>query len=146
MKILVINGPNMQLLGKREPDVYGSQSLEDVYADLGTFAQSFHVELDFFQSNHEGDIVDKIGNIGPDINGIIINPAAYTHTSVAIHDAIKGINQPVVEIHLSNIHKREGFRHTSLTAPACIGQICGFGTYGYRLALEAIVDLIKKQA
>lgn len=135
----------MQLLGKREPEIYGSESLDDVQVKIAGIAESLDVDIVFFQSNHEGDIVDKIGNIGSDVDGIIINPAAYTHTSVAIHDAIKGINRPVVEVHLTNIHKREGFRHTSLTAPACVGQICGFGTMGYKLALEAIVELIKKK-
>ena len=145
MKILLINGPNMQLLGKREPEVYGSESLADVQVKITGIAEPLGVEIDFFQSNHEGDIVDKIGNVGSEFDGIIINPAAYTHTSVAIHDAIKGIEQPVVEVHLSNIHQREGFRHTSLTAPACVGQICGFGTMGYELALKAIVELINKR-
>ena len=144
MKILVINGPNMQLLGKREPEVYGSESLNDVQERLAEFAVSLGVETEFFQSNHEGDIVDKIGNAGDEIAGIIINPAAYTHTSVAIHDALKGIAKPAIEIHLSNIHSREGFRHNSLTAPACVGQICGFGTQGYKLAMEAMVEIIKK--
>lgn len=145
MKILLINGPNMQLLGKREPEIYGSESLADVQVKIAGIAKSLDVDIDFFQSNHEGDIVDKIGNIDSEVDGIIINPAAYTHTSVAIHDAIKGTNRPVVEVHLTNIHKREGFRHTSLTAPACVGQICGFGTMGYKLALEAIVELINKK-
>lgn len=144
MKILVINGPNMQLLGKREPDVYGKESLDDIQTQLSEFAKSLGVETEFYQSNHEGDIVDRIGKIDNDISGIIINPAAYTHTSVAIHDAIKGIAIPTVEVHLSNIHSRENFRHNSLTAPACVGQICGFGTQGYKLALEALVQLIMK--
>ena len=142
MKILVINGPNMQLLGKREPEVYGSESLDDIQAMIAEFADSLGMKTEFFQSNHEGDIVDKIGSSGDDIDGIIINPAAYTHTSVAIHDALKGIPQPAIEVHLSNIHQREDFRHTSLTAPACVGQICGFGAAGYKLALEAIKELI----
>jgi len=142
MKILLINGPNMQLLGKREPEIYGKETLNDMHVKIAKFSESLHVETEFFQSNHEGEIVDKIGNVEKDIDGIIINPAAYSHTSVAIHDAIKGIPQPVVEVHLTNIHKRENFRHTSLTAPACEGQICGFGTSGYKLALEAIIELI----
>ena len=143
MKILFINGPNMQLLGKREPDVYGNESLEDVQKKIAEFAKSLNIETEFFQSNHEGDIVDQIGNAGDDITGIIINPAAYTHTSVAIHDALKGIAKPAIEIHLSNIHNREGFRQNSLTAPACVGQICGFGTQGYILALEAMAEINK---
>ncbi len=144
MKIFIINGPNMQLLGKREPEVYGSESLEDVQINIAKFAESLNLETEFFQSNHEGDIVDKIGNAGDDIAGIIINPAAYTHTSVAIHDALKGIAKPAIEVHLSNIHNREGFRHNSLTAPACVGQICGFGTQGYKLAVEAMAKIICK--
>ena len=144
MKILIINGPNMQLLGKREPEVYGNESLNDMQDMIAEFADSLGLETEFFQSNHEGDIVDKIGNAGDDIAGIIINPAAYTHTSVAIHDALKGVSPPAVEVHLSNIHQREDFRHTSLTAPACVGQICGFGTTGYKLALEAMAGIIKK--
>ena len=142
MKILIINGPNMQLLGKREPEVYGSESLDDVQDMIAEFANSLGLETEFFQSNHEGDIVDKIGNTGDDIAGIVINPAAYTHTSVAIHDALKGIAKPAIEVHLSNIQNREGFRHNSLTAPACVGQICGFGTAGYKLALEAMAGII----
>ena len=144
MKILIINGPNMQLLGKREPEIYGSRSLEDLQNMLTEFADNLGLQTEFFQSNHEGDIVDRIGNAGNEIAGIIINPAAYTHTSVAIHDALKGVAKPAIEVHLSNIHSREGFRHNSLTAPACIGQICGFGTHGYKLALEAMAEIIKK--
>jgi len=144
MKIMVINGPNMQLLGKREPSVYGNESLDDLQQMLAEFADTLGIETEFFQSNHEGDIVDKIGNIDNSVAGIIINPAAYTHTSVAIHDALKSIAQPAVEVHLSNIHNREGFRHDSLTAPACVGQICGFGTLGYKLALEALAETIKR--
>ena len=132
----------MQLLGKREPDVYGSESLSDLHEMIAKFADSIGVEVECYQSNHEGDIVDKIGNIGNDVDGIIINPAAYTHTSVAIHDALKGIAKPAVEVHLTNIHSREGFRHNSLTAPACIGQICGFGLQGYKLALEALKSIL----
>lgn len=143
MKILIINGPNMQLLGKREPEVYGKESLNDVQNMIAEFADSLGLETEFFQSNHEGDIVDKIGSVDDNIAGIVINPAAYTHTSVAIHDALKGVAKPAIEIHLTNIHKREGFRHTSLTAPACVGQICGFGITGYKLALEAMVEIIK---
>lgn len=145
MKILVINGPNMQLLGKREPEVYGNESLVDVQEMVAKFADTMGMETEFFQSNHEGDIVDKIGNSGDEIAGIIINPAAYTHTSVAIHDAIKGIAKPTIEVHLSNIHTREGFRHNSLTVPACVGQICGFGTQGYKLAIEAMFEILKKK-
>lgn len=142
MKILIINGPNMQLLGKREPDHYGNKSLKELEEHLEKYANSLNIETTFFQSNHEGDIVDQIGNQSDEFDGIIINPAAYTHTSIAIHDAIKGIDKPTIEVHLSNIHTREDFRHKSITAPACMGQICGLGVMGYKLALLAIEDKV----
>ena len=138
MKILIINGPNMQLLGKREPEIYGSATLADLENDLKDYAMKIGVELEFFQSNHEGDIVDKIGATDESYTGIVINPAAYTHTSLAIHDAIKGCGIKTIEVHLSNIHARESIRHTSLTAPACIGQIAGFGLNSYKLAVDAL--------
>ena len=141
MKILIINGPNMQLLGKREPEIYGSATLADLENDLKEYAIKVGVELEFFQSNHEGDIVDKIGAADDSYAGIIINPAAYTHTSLAIHDAIKGCGIKTIEVHLSNIHSRESIRHTSLTAPACIGQIAGFGFNSYKLALDALRNI-----
>jgi len=140
MKILIINGPNMQLLGKREPDHYGNQSLKELEEHIEEYANSLNIETTFFQSNHEGDIVDKIGDQSDEFDGIIINPAAYTHTSIAIHDAIKGVGKTTIEVHLSNIHTRENFRHKSITAPACMGQICGLGIMGYKLALLAIQD------
>ena len=133
----------MQLLGKREPSVYGNESLDGLQQTLAKFADTLDLTTEFFQSNHEGDIVDKIGNIDDSIAGIIINPAAYTHTSVAIHDALKSIAQPAIEVHMSNIQDREGFRHNSLTAPACLGQICGFGSLSYKLAIEALAEIIK---
>jgi 3-dehydroquinate dehydratase-2 len=139
MKILIINGPNMQLLGKREPHIYGTKTLTDLQNDLSEFTADLNVELSFFQSNHEGEIIDKIALAAGEINGIVINPAAYTHTSIAIHDAIKGVGIPTVEVHLSNINAREGFRHQSCTAPACIGQICGFGFGSYKLAIQALM-------
>ena len=143
MKILIINGPNMQLLGKREPDIYGSDSLDDLESKIRGIAEKSEIEVEFFQSNHEGDIVDKLGEA--EQNAVIINPAAYTHTSVAIRDAIKAINLPVVEVHLSNISEREDFRHTSLTAPVCMGQICGFGLKGYEMAFDALKDILSKE-
>lgn len=143
MKILIINGPNMQLLGKREPEIYGSDSLDDLERKLRGIAAKSDIDVEFFQSNHEGDIVDKLGNAGKDADAVIINPAAYTHTSVAIRDAIKAIDLPVVEVHLSNITEREDFRHTSLTAPVCMGQICGFGLKGYEMAFDALKDILK---
>ena len=145
MKILVINGPNMQLLGQREPDIYGSESLADLEAKLNDVAKEAGCEVIFSQSNHEGDIVDQLGTADKTVDAIIINPAAYTHTSVAIRDAIKAINIPVVEVHLSNIAEREEFRHTSLTAPVCMGQICGFGLMGYEMAFHALKEFLTKR-
>ena len=145
MKILVINGPNMQLLGQREPDIYGRESLADLEAKLNAVAKEVECEVIFSQSNHEGDIVDQLGEADKTVDAVIINPAAYTHTSVAIRDAIKAINIPVVEVHLSNIAEREEFRHTSLTAPVCMGQICGFGLMGYEMALHALKEFLIKR-
>ena len=143
MKILVVNGPNLNLLGKREPDIYGSQTLTDILDAIRTKAQELGVEIDDFQSNEEGAIVTKIGEVDGIYDGIVINPAAYTHTSVAIGDAIKAIEAPCVEVHLSNIHSREEFRKNSMTAAACIGQVAGFGADSYLLALEGLVLHIK---
>ena len=140
MKILVINGPNLQLLGEREPEIYGSGTLADMEQKLAELADKKGVEIEFFQSNHEGDIVDRLGMAGKNADAVIINPAAYTHTSIAIRDTIKAVGIPVVEVHLSNISNRENFRHHSLIAPACIGQICGFGLKGYELAFYALAD------
>lgn len=143
MKILVINGPNLNLLGTREPDKYGNKTLSDIQSELTGEAEKINVELDFYQSNIEGEIVNKIQEAKGTYDGIVINPAAYTHTSVAIRDAILATSMPAVEIHISNIHTREEFRRTSLTAPACIGQITGFGSGSYKLGLIAIVDYLK---
>ncbi len=138
MKILVLNGPNLNLLGTREPDKYGTQTLADIQAFIRDEASKLNVEIDFYQSNIEGELVNKIQEAKGCFDGIVMNPAAYTHTSVAIRDAILAVNIPTVEIHLSNIHTREEFRKTSLTAPACIGQITGFGANSYKLGLIAI--------
>ena len=145
MKILVINGPNMNLLGTREPEIYGKITLEDVNSELMDFSKIIadDIELSFFQSNHEGDIVDKIQSAKNEFQGIIINPAAYTHTSVAIADAVKGVDIPTVEVHLSNIASREDFRKTSYIAPNCIGQITGFKKDGYKLALIGLYNYLK---
>ena len=145
MKILVINGPNMNLLGTREPEIYGTTTLEDVNNELSQFSKIIadDIELDFFQSNHEGDIVDKIQNAKNEFQGIIINPAGYTHTSIAIADAIKGVNIPTVEVHLSNIASREEYRKNSFIAPNCLGQITGFKKDGYKLALIGLYDYLK---
>ncbi len=144
MRILVLNGPNLNLLGTREPEKYGTQTLADIENFISTEAKNLGVEVDFYQSNVEGELVNKIQEAKGNFDGIIMNPAAYTHTSVAIRDAILAVCIPTVEIHLSNIYKREEFRHTSMTAPACIGQIAGFGAIGYKLGLIAIVDYLKK--
>lgn len=142
MKILCINGPNLNLLGTREPDKYGTVTLSQIEENVKSKAQELGIEVDFYQNNIEGEIVNTIQAAKGIYDGIIINPAAYTHTSVAIRDAISAVVIPSVEIHLSNIHTREEFRHKSFTAPVCIGQITGFGSYGYILALFAIVDYL----
>lgn len=138
MKILVIHGPNLDLLGKREPKVYGKTTLAQINKGLNQMAVKNKVSIEVFQSNHEGDIVDRIGSAKKEnVDTIIINPAAYTHTSVAIRDAIAACGIPAIEVHLSNIYAREEFRHTSLIAPVCKGQISGFGPLSYSLALAA---------
>ena len=144
MKILVINGPNLNLLGQREVDVYGGKTLKDITKKMEETAGGKNVGLSFFQSNHEGEIVDIIGKSEKEYDAVVINPAAYTHTSVAIRDAISSIKIPVVEVHMSNIYRREEFRHKSLTAPAAEGQISGFGEYSYILGLLAAINSVKK--
>jgi len=141
-KILIIHGPNLNMLGKREPEVYGSAGLEEINTRLMKRAQVLNVELDLFQSNHEGQIVDKIQAAVSGCSAVIINPAAFTHTSVAIRDALLLLEVPIIEIHLSNIYNREPFRHKSLITDIAAGQICGLGADGYLLALEAAVKLI----
>lgn len=137
-KVLLLNGPNLNLLGVREPHLYGNQTLEDLVVYLTQEAQALGVELRHVQSNHEGVLIDTIHEARQWADGIIINAGAYTHTSVAMHDALRAVGLPVVEVHLTNIYAREPFRHTSLIAPACIGQITGFGADSYRLALHAL--------
>ncbi len=144
MKILIVNGPNLNLLGTREPEVYGTLTLEKINAELEILAKELGVELEFFQSNVEGEIVNAIQAARGDCAGIVINPAAYTHTSVAIRDAISAVALPAVEIHISNVHAREEFRKNSLIAPVCVGQIAGFGLDSYRLAMLALMNLLKK--
>ena len=145
-KVLVIHGPNLNLLGQRETDIYGKFSIDSLNKEITAQAAKHGLNSDIIQSNHEGEIVDIIGQSkDKGFKGIIINPAAYTHTSVAIRDAISATNLPVVEVHLSNIYAREDFRHTSLTAGACIGQITGFGGISYILALEGIVEYLRKE-
>ncbi len=139
LKVLVIHGPNLQLLGSREPEIYGSVSIDSINKLLKEKAKTLGVQLTIVQSNHEGEIVDAIG-AAPEkkVSGILINPAAYTHTSVAIRDALKAVDTPAVEVHLSNIYQREEFRQSSLTAPSCIGQVGGFGVQSYLLGLDAL--------
>ena len=143
MKILLVNGPNLKLLGTREPSVYGTETLGQIVERTTKYAASKSVQVDAVQSDAEGDIVQAVCSARGAYTGIIINPAAYTHTSVAVRDAIAACGLPVVEVHLSNTHKREAFRHVSLTAPVCVGQIMGFGAAGYLLAVDALLNLMK---
>lgn len=139
MRVMVINGPNLNFLGIREPGIYGEKSYDSICAFIHESASKYGIQADILQSNVEGEIVNYLQKAYMDkYDGIVINPAAYSHYSIAIYDAIKASGIPAVEVHLSNIHKREEFRHKSVTAPACIGSICGFGHYGYAMALEAI--------
>nr|WP_207731887.1 type II 3-dehydroquinate dehydratase [Clostridium sp. NSJ-49] len=136
---MVINGPNLNMVGVREKGIYGTRSFEDICDYIKDEANKRNIEVELYQSNIEGDIINQIHKCYyEDFDGIIINPGAYTHYSYAIHDAIKSVNINTVEVHLSNIHAREEFRHKSVTAPACIGQICGFGEIGYILAMDAL--------
>ena len=138
MRILIINGPNINLLGKREPSIYGSVSFEDY---LGTLKALYpDVELDYFQSNVEGLLIDRIQEAGFSLDGIVLNAGAYTHTSIALQDAIRAVPAPVIEVHISNVHAREEFRHKSMISCACAGVICGFGLHSYRLAIEALLQ------
>ncbi len=141
MKILLINGPNLNLLGLREKSIYGNLSFEDYFQTLTPLYPE--IEFEYYQSNIEGELINKIHERGFTFDGIIINAGAYTHTSVAIRDAISGVKTPVVEVHISNILTRESFRHESIIGPACIGSIMGFGLDSYRLGVEAIVKYIK---
>lgn len=139
MKVLFLNGPNLNLLGTREPEVYGRTTLADIEKSVRERAAQLKVEVDFRQSNQEGEMVEWIQKAKNQFNVIVINAAAYTHTSVALRDAISAVGVPTIEIHLSNIHAREEFRHKSLIAAVCVGQICGFGPQSYLLGLEASV-------
>ena len=138
MRIQIINGPNINLLGKREPEIYGHETFEDYLQKLRTSYPQ--LQIDYFQSNIEGELIDKIHEVGFDNVGVILNAGAYTHTSIALHDAIKAITAPVIEVHISNVHKREEFRHKSMISCACSGIICGFGLDSYRLGIEALVN------
>lgn len=140
MFVQVIHGPNINMLGIREPGVYGTTSMNDINHMLEKKASQYdQVELAFFQSNSEGALIDCIQQCFQKADGIIINPAAYTHTSIALRDAISAVAIPTIEVHISNVHAREAFRHTSLLAPVCKGQICGMGVYGYMMALDAFL-------
>ena len=145
MKILVINGPNINMLGIREPEIYGKLSLENIESELIEYSKNFKgVELEFYQSNIEGEIVDKIQNSIDSIDGIIINPAAYTHTSIAILDAIKAVQIPTVEVHLSNVNSREEFRKVSYVSEACLGVVAGFKKNSYKMALFGLYNYLNE--
>ena len=139
MKIQIINGPNINLLGKREPSIYGSRSFEDYLAELKERYQE--VTFEYYQSNVEGELIDKIHEVGFDFDGIVLNAGAYTHTSIALQDAIRAVKSPCIEVHISNVHQREEFRHKSMISCACVGVSCGFGLNSYRLAVEALMDM-----
>ncbi len=145
MKLLVINGPNLNFLGIREPAVYGTLTYAQLCQTIQTAAAQQQIAIEIFQSNHEGAIVDRIQEAYQKVDGIIINPAAYTHTSIAILDALKAVGLPCIEVHLSNIYERESFRHTSYPALACIASIAGHGVKGYLEAMEQLVQYIKKE-
>ena len=140
MKILILNGPNLNLLGIREKNIYGETSFEEYLSGLRDFYTG--VEIDYYQSNVEGEMINKIHEVGFDYDGIVLNAGAYTHTSIALQDAIRAVTAPVIEVHISNVHAREEFRHKSMISCACVGVICGFGLVSYRLAIEAL--LMKK--
>jgi len=144
MKIAVIQGPNLNMLGIREQQIYGPMKLEQIHQQMKDFAEQNGVEIEFFQSNLEGEIVDKIQECYGDANGIIINPAAYTHTSVAIRDAISAVSLPTIEVHISNVARREEFRQKNLIAPVCSSSIIGFGPFGYHLAMIGMLQIFNE--
>jgi len=137
MKIQIINGPNINLLGKREPGIYGARSFEDYFVELKS--RYPEVEFEYYQSNVEGEMINKLHEVGFDYDGVVLNAGAYTHTSIALQDAIRAIFAPVIEVHISNVHQREAFRHKSMISCACVGVICGFGLDSYRLGVEALL-------
>lgn len=139
-KILIINGPNLDMLGKREPQIYGTRTLDDINTDIEKRAEQLGAQCGFFQSNSEGELIDAIHSVAQEYDGCVINAGAYTHYSVAIRDAISAVDKPFVEVHLSNVHAREEFRHKSMISAVCKGVICGFGEQSYMLALEGLVN------
>jgi len=141
MKVVVIQGPNLNMLGVREQNIYGPMKLEQIHAQMKEFADGNNVEIEFFQSNLEGEIVDRIQECLGEADGIIINPAAYTHTSIAIRDAISAVSLPTIEVHISNIHRREEFRRTNMIAPVCASSVIGFGPFGYHLAMTGMTQI-----
>lgn len=140
--VLILNGPNLNMLGTRQPEIYGSTTLEDILAACAAKAKALNIALAFEQSNHEGRMIDLLHSARTDHHGVILNAGAYTHTSIALHDAIIAMERPCIELHLSNVHAREEFRHTSMIAPVVVGVIAGFGANGYQLALDAISPLL----
>ena len=142
-KILVIHGPNLNMLGKREPEIYGSMALDEINSNLKKLGDKLNLDIETFQSNHEGAIVDKIQKAFEKCKGVIINPAAYTHTSIAVRDALLLLDVPIIEIHLSNIYQREAFRHKSFISDIAAAQLAGFGHMGYNMALKAMAEMIK---
>ncbi len=138
MKILIVNGPNLNLLGQREPGIYGDSSFESYLPKLRSRYED--VEIEYYQSNIEGELINKMQEVGFSYDGIVLNAGAYTHTSIALQDCIRSLKAPVVEVHISNVHKREEFRHKSMISCACVGVICGFGLDSYRLAIEGIIS------
>ncbi|WP_373000571.1 type II 3-dehydroquinate dehydratase [Sulfurimonas sp.] len=142
MKVVVIQGPNLNMLGVREQNIYGPMKLEQIHAQMKEFATQNNIEIEFFQSNLEGEIVDKVQECYGDADGIIINAAAYTHTSIAIRDAISAVSLPAIEVHISNIHRREEFRKENMIAPVCTSSVVGFGPFGYHLAMVGMLQIM----